>query len=166
MLPEIAPSSYPATIRRGRLTLPRDGAHLYDEAKRYLSRDPGERSLFARLERGDGRRYRLTLNRRNDDHFDPRTNTIAWDPYSALRTTGGGHQSPALGLGHEVAHAVEARAIEDRLSHHRVAHYDNAEERRVIRGSECHAARTLGESTRTDHDGTCYRVSSPVRMLA
>jgi hypothetical protein len=166
MLPEIARSSYPATVRRGRLTLPRDAAHLYAQAKRYLSRDPGERSLFARLEHGDGRRYRLTLNRRNDDHFEPQTNTIAWDPYSALRTTGGGRQSPALGLGHEVAHAVEPRAIEDRLSHHRVAHYDNAEERRVIRGPECRAARTLGESTRTDHDGTCYRVSSPVRMLA
>jgi hypothetical protein len=139
---------------------------LYDESKRYLSRDPGERALFSRLEHAPGRQYRLTLNRRNDDHFDPRTDTIAWDPYSALRTTGGGRQSPALGLGHEVAHAVESRTTEDRLSHRRVAHYDNAEERRVIRGSECHAARTLGESTRNDHDGTCYRVSSPVRMFA
>jgi hypothetical protein len=165
MLPDIARASYPATVRRGRLILPRDGAHLYDEAKRYLSGDAGERALFARLEHADGRRYRLTLNRRNDDHFDPRTNTIAWDPYSALRTTGGGRQSPALGLGHEIAHAVEPRVAEQRLSHHRLARYDNAEERRVIRGSECHAARTLGESTRTDHDGTCYRVSSPVRLI-
>src|SRR5580692_1933373 len=118
MLPEIARSSHPATVRRGTLTLPRDGAHLYDEAKRYLGRDPGERALFARLQHADCRRYRLTLNRRNDDHFDPRTDTIAWDPYSALRTTNGGCQSPALGLGHEVAHAVEPRALENRLSRH------------------------------------------------
>ncbi len=148
------------------LPLSRSTAHLYDEAKRYLSRDPSERALFDRLERDPARHYRLTVNHRNDDHFDPGTDTIAWDPYSALRTTGGGRQSPALGLGHEVAHAVEPRAVERRLAHHRVAHYDNAEERRVIRGSESRAAHTLGESARRDHGGTCYRVSSSVRMTA
>jgi hypothetical protein len=42
------------------------------------------------------------------------------------------------------------------------ARYDNAEERRVITGSERHAARTLGESIRYDHGGTTYRVASPV----
>jgi hypothetical protein len=31
----------------------------------------------------------------------------------------------------------------------------------VIRGSERHAARTLGEAVRTDHRGTCYKVASP-----
>jgi hypothetical protein len=165
MLSAIGRNANPPTARRGSLTLPRDGARLYDEAKQYLSRDPGERALFARLEHAGGRNFRLTFNHRNDDHFDPRTDTIAWDPYSALRTTEGGRQSPALGLGHEVAHAVEPIADEQRLSHRRVARYDNAEERRVIRGSECHAARMLGESTRSDHDGACYRVSSPVRVV-
>jgi hypothetical protein len=166
MLLPIARFSDATVARRGTLALPRAGEHLYDEAKRYLRRDPGERSLFSRLEHARGRHYTLTLNRRNDDHFDPRTDTIAWDPYSALRTTGGGRQSPALGLAHEVDHAVETPAAEWRLSRRNVAGYDNAEERRVIRGSECRAARTLGESTRTDHDGTCYRVSSPVRLMA
>ncbi|HEY1428562.1 MAG TPA: hypothetical protein VGF18_03250 [Candidatus Tumulicola sp.] len=141
-------------------------SQLFHQAERYVCRDPGERALFDRLERDPSRTYRLTVNHRNDDHFDPRTDTIAWDPYSALRTTNGGRQSPALGLGHEVAHAVEPRDIEQRLAHHRLARYDNAEERRVIRGSECRAARTLGEATRKDHDGTCYRVSSPVRVSA
>jgi hypothetical protein len=165
MLSAIQRSQYPTTVRRGTLTIPLDGVRAYDEAKHYLSRDPGERALFARLEHARGREYRLTFNHRNDDHFDPRNDTIAWDPYSALRTTGGGTQSPALGLGHEIAHAVEPDGTERRLSHHRVARYDNAEERRVIRGSECRAARTLGEATRMDHNGTCYRVSSPIRML-
>jgi hypothetical protein len=104
----------------------------------------------------------LGTNDRNDDRFDPNTNTIAWDPYSALRTTNGGTQSPALGLGHEVAHAVEAPAREAALTARALPRYDDAEERRVIRGSERHAARTLGEGVRFDHRGTTYRVPTPV----
>lgn len=133
----------------------------YELARAYLTRDPLERRLFERLDSGT-RHFRLTINHRNDDHFDPNTNTIAWDPYSALRTTQGGTQSPALGLGHEIAHAVEAPSREDRLTANRLPRYDNAEERRVIRGSERHAARTLGEAVRFDHRGTTYRVATPV----
>ncbi|HEY1653857.1 MAG TPA: hypothetical protein VGF86_01950 [Candidatus Tumulicola sp.] len=127
-----------------------------------LSHERIERRLFARLEHSAGRTYRLTINHRNDDHFDPRTDTIAWDPYSALRVGGGGRQSPALGLGHEIDHAVEARASERRLAAQACPFYDDAEERRVIRGSERHAARTLGESARHDHAGRPYRVRSPI----
>lgn len=32
------------------------------------------------------------------DRYSPSTRTIEWDPYSALRTSRGGLQSPALGL--------------------------------------------------------------------
>jgi hypothetical protein len=166
MLLPLANRSNAPTAHRGTLTLPRASQPLYDQAKRYLCRDPSERALFARLEGAPERHFTLTVNRRNDDHFDPNTDTIAWDPYSALRTSSGGRQSPALGLGHEIDHAVESRATEQRLAHRRVAGYDNAEERRVICGSERHAAATLGESARSDHSGTCYRVSSPIRILA
>jgi len=44
-----------------------------------------------------------------------------------------------------------------------VAKYDNREERRVIAGSERHAATTLGEDVRHDHRGWTYRVDSPVK---
>jgi len=133
----------------------------YGLAKAYLSRDRAERQLFARLE-SSPRRFQLSLNHRGDDHFDPATDTIAWDPYSALRTTRGGTQSPALGLGHEIAHAVESPAREALLSNRLRPGYDNAEEARVIRGSERHAARTLGEAARFDHRGNLYRVRTPV----
>ncbi len=153
----------PTTVRHGTLDVPRAFNAAYETAKRYLSRDRIERGLFNRLEHAPNeRRYHLTINHRNDDHFDPNTDTIAWDPYSALRTTGGGRQSPALGLGHEVDHAVENPAIADRLRNHRIENYDTAEERRVIKGSETHAARTLHESTRQDHRGIAYHVGSPV----
>ena len=100
-------------------------------------------------------------NRYDDDHFDPVTRTVAWDPYSALRTTDGGGQSPALGLGHELVHADADPRTRERLAHIRSPRYDNAEERRVIRGAETHAARSLGESIRHDHAGATFRVTSP-----
>ena len=154
--------SHVAFIVHGSLDVPASAERNYETAKAYLARDPIERKLFNRLEHQKNRHFELTINRRNDDHFDPNTNTIAWDPYSALRTTRGGRQSPALGLGHEVDHAVENVRLADRLRNTPDAHYDNAEERRVILGSEAHAARILGESTRRNHGGSTYRVASPV----
>lgn len=150
-------------MHHGTLAVPRAMNRAYDAARAYLCADPGERALFERLERDDdGRTFTLRENHRNNDYFDPNTNTIGWDPYSALRTTNGGRQSPALGLGHEIDHAVEPPRVADRLRHRHEARYDDAEERRVIEGSERHAARVLGEDVRHDHRGTCYRVRSPV----
>ena len=149
-------------VHHGSLLVPRCAESWYESAKRYLSRDRGERALFSRLESAPTRQYRLAINSRNDDHFDPQTDTIGWDPHSALRTTGGGRQSPALGLGHEVDHAVESPTRERRLSERPSLRYDTIEERRVITGSERCAAATLGEAVRRDHAGRCYRVQSPV----
>lgn len=149
-------------VHHGSLDVPRADDRLYTQAKTYLARDPQERALFDRLEHAHGRTYHLNVNHRDIDQFDPNSDTISWDPYSALRTTNGGSQSPALGLGHEVDHAVEDPATQTRLANQYDPVYDDAEERRVIRGSEAHAARVLGESVRYDHGGTTYRVASPI----
>lgn len=149
-------------VHHGSLLVSRAAEASYERAKSYLSADRGERSLFYRLEHAKSREYHLVLNRNDDDYFDPTGDTIGWDPHSALRTTDGGRQSPALGLGHEVDHAVESRRQELRLSARASRCYDTMEERRVITGSERHAARTLGESVRHDHGGRCYHVSSPI----
>ncbi len=143
------------------ISIPASARSNYDLARAYLSRDPSQRHLFERIDRS-ARHFHLTINRRNDDHFDPNSNTIAWDPYSALRTTRGGTQSPALGLGHELAHAAEPPNREASLAARALPRYDDVEERRVIRGSEAHAARTLGEGVRFDHRGSAYRVATPV----
>jgi hypothetical protein len=150
-------------VRHGSLLVPRSAERAYETAKAYLSRDNVERSLFYRLEHAYGRHYRLAPNSRNDDYFDPSTDTIGWDPHSALRTTEGGRQSPALGLGHEVDHAVESPSRERRLSERPSRRFDSIEERRVVEGSERHAALRLGEAVRHDHAGRCYRVASPIR---
>ncbi len=157
-----APSDSRSFVRHGSLRVPRAADPLNEAAKPYLSRVPTERRLFDRLERAPSRRFTLAVNHRNDDHFDPNTDTIAWDPYSALRTTAGGRQSPALGLGHEIDHAVENPGTENRLRNRVDGRYDDAEERRVITGSETRAARALHESIRHNHGGTTYRVASPL----
>ncbi|MBV8489055.1 MAG: hypothetical protein JO199_00905 [Candidatus Eremiobacteraeota bacterium] len=152
-------------VHHGSLLVPRRAERDYELAKAYLSRDPVERRIFERLEHARGRTYRIAIDSHGDDRFDPATDTIAWDPHSALRTTRGGRQSPALGLGHEADHAVESRARETALNARSCPNYDTAEERRVIAGSERHAARTLGESVRYDHAGRCYRVATPVSTM-
>jgi len=153
-------------IFHGTLAVPRRAERDYCAAKAYLCRDSIERRLFERLEHSHARHFRLAINHSDDDSFNPDTDTIAWDPHSALRTTRGGRQSPALGLGHEVDHAVEPRRREAALSARVSRAYDTAEERRVIAGSERHAARSLGESVRCDHRGSCYRVAAPTSRVA
>ena len=135
----------------------------FDRAVAYLRRDPIERALFERLERLP-HRVTLTTNRDDADYYDPNTRAIHWDPHSALRTHDGGRQSPALGLGHAVDHAVPDGPRAGRRAQTFDPRYDTAEERRVITGSERHAAHTLGEAARRDHGGETYRVATPATM--
>jgi hypothetical protein len=147
-------------VRYGSLALPLAAKGAVDDAFAYLSRDAVERSLIQRVERSPVP-HRIRINHRGDDSYSPDTHTIRWDPGSALLTTRGGRQSPALGLGHELDHAAAGDAAYGWLASIPDARYDNLEERRVILGSEMHAAHTLHEGVRRDHDGRDYRVVSP-----
>jgi hypothetical protein len=149
-------------MRYGSLTIPPAARSEIDSAFVYLARDPVERALIARLQHSRTP-HRIVIDHHGDDAYLPWSHTIRWDPYSALRTSSGGRQSPALGLGHELDHAaVDARTY-DRLQDRLDLRYDSAEERRVITGSERHAAHTLHESPRNDHAGRLYRVAAPTR---
>jgi hypothetical protein len=150
----------PSFVSFGALRVIASARRDFEQAVAYLSHDPRERALFARLENGP-HHVTITTNARNADYYDPSTRTIHWDPHSALRTSDGGRQSPALGLGHEADHAAHDGPREWARANTPDRRYDTAEERRVITGSERHVAHTLGESTRTNHTGTCYRVNSP-----
>ena len=105
--------------------------------------------------------YHLEIIHDGNDRYDPATRTVYWDPHSALQTTEGGHQTPALGLGHEMAHATGNRHDNAVLSGTPDARYDTKEERRVILNYENPAARELGESTRSNHGGVPYNVDCP-----
>jgi hypothetical protein len=71
------------------------------------------------------------------------------------------HATPALGLGHEMAHATGNRHATAVLSNTPDRRYDTKEERRVIRNYENPAARELGESPRYNHGGVPYNVNCP-----
>ena len=133
-------------------------------AQKYLSKDVGEKAILNTLQQS-ATVYTVTFNNNGDDSFDPNTNTVSWDPRSALATQdnagmlNGGTQTPALGLGHELDHA--AGKDQGTTAHGADAQYDNAEERRVITGSETAAAGTVHEATRTNHGGAPYESKSP-----
>ncbi len=150
-------------VHHGALRVPVAADGAFTQAVRYLSRDATMRGIIARVERSHSE-YTLRIVHHDDDAYDGARRTIDWDPHSALRTSGGGRQSPALGLGHELDHAAAPWRARCAGEARAVAGYDNFEERRVIRGSETHAARMLGEAVRTDHRGSCYKVASPIAV--
>jgi len=133
-------------------TSPADAANYFN-AIAYLMRDPTMAGIIRNLDKSSTV-YRVVFNKVGDDRFIPGTNTVMWDPNSSLRTTLGGCQSAALGLGHELAHADSfgfTRSIRQMIS---AGPYQNMEEKRVITGPEASAARTFGEPLRYDHYGT------------
>jgi|SRR5665213_1436521 hypothetical protein len=159
----IAPTTLRQTaVRFGSILMPAKAEDDFQLASRYLGADSAMRAIF---ERAEHERYsiHLAINARDDDSFDPRTRTVNWDPHSALGTTEGGRQSPALGLGHELDHAIASARLRERGAASFDPNYDNTEERRVITGSETHAATTLGEGIRHDHSGVSYHVASPIQ---
>ena len=74
----------------------------------------------------------------------------------------------ATRLEHEIDHAVDEA---DNPSEHRGrrttpnGQFDNEEEKRVILGSELKTATANGEATRNNHNGSPYKVSSPISIF-
>ncbi|HEX3549784.1 MAG TPA: hypothetical protein VHT53_05380 [Candidatus Elarobacter sp.] len=147
------------TVSYGSLAIPFSAQRQVDAAFAYLARDAAARALIERAERSRTP-HRILIDHHGRDAYLPASRTIVWDPHSAMRV-GNGRQSPALGLAHELDHAMEEPRTFDRLVERREPAYDNAEERRVITGLERHAARTLHEAVRNDHRGTLYAVREP-----
>lgn len=124
----------------------------YVKARNYLMKDPRMAAIIHTLERSPVIFYIQILPGANCNHqYDYKTHTIYWNPTCGMNCTNGGGQSPALQLGHEMDHATNPNPNLDWIPR---SPYDNAEERRVIEGSENSAAHTLNEGVRHDHRGT------------
>ena len=104
--------------------------------------------------------------------YAPNDNFIYWDSRLANRTKDGIVRSPATHLEHEMDHALDY--LTDPVGHNKRVNtpdkqYENAEERRVITGSEvktAHANHEFHEGyVRPDHDehGGGIRVSDPTK---
>ncbi|EDC1111315.1 hypothetical protein BGN81_22860 [Salmonella enterica subsp. enterica serovar Senftenberg] len=77
-------------------------------------------------------------------------------------------QSPALRLGHKIAHAQLYLVSNDDYIHSVNAfdsEYENKEERRVISIFESHAAKTLNEYVRNSHTGHFSWADGPTTTL-
>jgi hypothetical protein len=131
-------------------------------AEKYLAGSKAMRPVLKAFKSGH---FHISLIHDGNDRYDPNTRTVYWDPNSALETTDGGHQTPALGLGHEMAHATGNRHTYDELVNIPDPQYFTREERRVILNYEDPAARQLGESTRSNHGGVPYNVASPTSII-
>lgn len=119
----------------------------------YLQKSPAAALFLQSVPKG----AKINIIHDGNDSYSPRTDTVNWDPRSALAVSSGkGNQSAALGLLHELDHKVNGlkspKATGDA--------YDNTEEKRAITGLETKVAHELHEPTRTDHRGSPVTLAS------
>lgn len=95
--------------------------------------------------------------------------TIYWNKNASLFCStekGSVSQTPALGGGHELAHAHSYLIDKDNymsLANRADEQYGTKEEARVITLIEHHAAKTLNECTRNSHSGKYILVNGPLQ---
>lgn len=131
-----------------------DDIRNYQAALEYLSRNRWMKDIITRLQ-GSKTHYSVVFSQGSTfkDEFDPSTKKISWDPHGSLMV--GGCLSPALALGHELAHADGYNYSPVRFQLRSLIldnQYGTSEEKRVITGPESSAAATLGEPRRRTHD--------------
>ena len=139
----------------------------FAKSVRHLNEHKASNMLY-QLEQSD-KIYYIAESTEEGSYYDPRTNTILWNPLSALLTNELHELSPTTILNHEVDHALQHDINPEQIMldfKKRVPDYGNVEERRVITGSEQETAQKLGEIkagevTRKDHLGTVYETIDP-----
>lgn len=113
--------------------------------------------------------HKYNIKLQNDDDgqgnaFNYEMNRVFWDPTHGKKFTNGGKQSAAVALEHEFDHAIDYNDHPTEYKNRRVipdAQYDDAEERRVIEGSERLTVKALNEGIRYDHKGDYYITTLP-----
>jgi RHS repeat-associated protein len=102
--------------------------------------------------------------------YDPKTNTLSWNPKGGLATSEGHSMSPTTILNHELDHSVQAvtnpKQFNKDSNKSTGDGYDDKEEKRVITTTEQKTALALGEIkpgevTRKDHNGFPFKTAGP-----
>ncbi len=135
------------------------------DAIQYLS-DNGASDIYESINKRTETIYieELSYEEAYKTQFVPSEKKILWCPTAAILTTEGVMLSPTISLNHEMDHCLERLEHPETQSRNYtigVFGYRNAEEQRVITGSEQRTALKLGEIktgqvTRQDHLGTIY----------
>jgi RHS repeat-associated protein len=97
-------------------------------------------------------------------YFGGTRKEILLDPLSGLEVGEGKIQTPALGLLHEAAHALQDIENPEQFKKDvgtSISGFTTAEEKRVIETIESPAAKKLGEPTRSSHGGKPVQVKCP-----
>ena len=105
-----------------------------------------------------------------DAHFNPRTNTISWNPQQILKTDKDIYLFPATILAHEVRHGRQKEEktpveFQEQSQKNKQNPYENNLEEEVITTTEQHAARKHGDisanqTTRENHQGQLIEIST------
>lgn len=147
-----------------RLTWPSGTSEQHSQdiqtALNYLRQDSGMAKIIQNLE-DSSTVYTIVPSTLERNLHESNYNQILWNPNLANCLIGGGTQSPALILGHELSHA-EGGLWADILRQFQDSEFGTKEERRVITGPETRAALTLGEGIRSSHQiSRQYYVPTP-----
>jgi hypothetical protein len=154
-----------AYVHFGNLSVDRKIVDDFKKAQTYLAKDPEAVDVLSAME--SGKPISVEGITDGNDRFSGLSNTIYWDPNSAMVNADGSKQTAALGLLHEQGHATEFARDPTRFAQNvgtANQRYDTAEEQRNITGLETRAAKVLGEGTRTDHGGTPYNAKGPTSL--
>jgi RHS repeat-associated protein len=134
----------------------------YNTALDYLRHNPGMAQVIKTLEDSPQNFY-VVFNNNKDDYYCAThaqacgpVHSVHWDRHIGLVCTNGGRITPALALGHELAHA----AGDGKKARHLLTipdpDFDNKEERRVQTTYEIPAATQFGEGIRWNHGGQSF----------
>ena len=130
-----------------------DNYRFYVGTIDFLLTDPKAAGIINQLKRSR-KVYTLRMNSGATNHYDPSTQTVAWDPQHSLFTTNGGCLSPATVLAHELGHAAnddQNSTLARRLAATSDPVFDDLEEKRTITGVEWSVSRLLRERLRPNH---------------
>ena len=144
----------------------------FKQAITYLKSHKAD-GLFAKLQASNVTIYiGEQKERAGGSEFLKNQKMILWDPLTCVITSNGNVIFATTILNHEADHALQeiTNPLQKKKDYETFdEQYANAEEKRVITGSEQRTARALGEIkdddvTRTDHTGFPYKTESPISV--
>ena len=144
----------------------------FKQAITYLKSHKAD-GLFAKLQASNVTIYiGEQKERAGGSEFLKNQKMILWDPLTCVITSNGNVISATTILNHEADHAlqeIENPVQKSKDEETKLTLYGDAEERRVITGSEQRTARALGEIregevTRSDHAAFPYMTNSPTSV--
>jgi len=131
------------------------------EALAYLSSDKESAQMIDKFVNRSGATEIVVSETDYNPRWDPDTDTLYWNPTMAIITENGGLMSPAMTLGHEIAHVIDPVA-QSFIGDIPMWDYDYYAEYRAISSWERPAAIRLGEGVRYEHRiSDYYYVSCP-----